>query len=69
MTPDHLRGRITRKFEQINVGVDIGVAQHRHPALARTEEFARAAQRQILSRDLEPVGILVDDFHALPRGF
>ena len=44
-----------RHRDQFLVPREVGEAQHRKPALARAEDFAGAAQSQILLGDTEPV--------------
>src|SRR5882762_2871260 len=67
MITQQLRRDIARRFEKIDILFQIGEAQHRHAALARTQQLPRAAQAQIVARDLEAVGILVDDAQTLAR--
>ena len=59
--------RRARRVEQSGVGFEVGVAQQRHAALAAAEEFAGAAQAQVLAGDLEAVGVLEDDLQARAR--
>ena len=49
----------------VRVALEVGEAQQRHADLARAEELAGTADQQVLARDLEAVGVLVD--HLEPR--
>ena len=55
-----------RLFDQRGV-FEVGVAQERQAALPGPDEFAGAAQAQVLARDLETVGALEDHFQARAR--
>ena len=46
---------VARFFEQIDIGDEIGKAQHRHAALPRAEQLAGTAHAQIMPRDFESV--------------
>src|SRR5688572_28336224 len=64
----HELGRGThRGLDEIPVPLEIGEAQERRAALPLAEELARTAQLQVLARDLEAVGALVDHLQPLPR--
>src|SRR3954470_738740 len=62
-----LRRRRAGRLDQIDVALEVGEAQQRRAALALAEEFAGAALLQIVARDLEAVGVLVDDLQAGSR--
>src|SRR6476659_11215402 len=51
--------RVARLLDQRDVALEIREAQQRHTGLTRSQEFAGAADQQVLSRDLEAVGRLI----------
>jgi len=46
---------VVRNGEQIFMRGEIGQAEHRHAALARTENLAGAAEPEVFFGDAEPV--------------
>ena len=62
-------GDLPRLVQQVFVCADVGEAQHRDAALPRAQQLTRTAQSQIMLRDGEAVGALIDDFQARPRQF
>src|SRR5689334_16330161 len=63
-----LVGDVARLLDQRGIALEVGEAQERHAGSSRAEELARPADRKILPRDLEAVGVLVDHLQALARG-
>src|SRR6185312_16819074 len=59
--------RVARLLDQRDVALEVREAQQRHAGLTRTQEFAGAADQQVLPRDLEAVGRLVEHLQALLR--
>ncbi len=55
-----LVGGVARLLDQRDVLLEIGEAQQRHARLPRAQEFAGAADDEVLPRDLEAVVVLVD---------
>ncbi len=64
---DDSEGVAARELEQGVVVNNIRNAQFRQAMLPRAEEFARAAQLQVLLRDAEAVGRRADDVQPLAR--
>ena len=53
------------RCHQIGVGLQVGIAQQRHAALAAADKLARTPQLQVLAGDLETVGMLENDLQTL----
>src|SRR5690348_11373011 len=64
---EELVGDAACGLQQVGIALEVGEAQQRRAALPGAEEFARAAQREVLARDLEAVVALVDDLQTLAR--
>ena len=68
-----LRGELPCVFQQFQILLQIGKAQHHRAALAHAQKVARAADFQILPRDFKAVGVFVNHFEPLfahlPQGF
>src|SRR5687767_15572869 len=62
-----LGGGTRRGLDEVPVPLEIGEAQERRATLPLAEKLARTAQLQVLARDLEAVGALVDHLEPLPR--
>lgn len=61
-------GQLLGLFDQVGVGVEVGVTQQGDAALAAADKFAGAAQFKVLPGDFKAVGVFVDDFQALAGG-
>ena len=57
----HFVSDVARLVQKFVILAQIGEAQHGHTALPRAQQFAGAAQAQVMLRYLEAVGVLVDD--------
>src|SRR5690348_14093346 len=69
VTLDHLLGRRDRHPHEITIALDVGEAQQGFAALALAEILAGPSLLEILLRDHESIGVLVDDLEAIARGF
>src|SRR5690606_10483952 len=65
---EQVLGQLARRLDQFGIAVEVGIAQQRHAALARTNELARAADLEVLARDREAVGVLEDDLEPRTPG-
>ena len=65
MLDQHGLGYLARHVDQIGIQFQIGIAQQRHAALPRPDEFARPSNLQVLAGDLEAVGVLENDLQPL----
>src|SRR5262245_22128287 len=66
--PQKRVGRVAGLLDQRRIALQIREAQQRNTGLLCAEEFTRAANDEILARDLEAVAVLVDDLEARFRG-
>src|SRR3954466_15248142 len=65
---DQLRGSTACRLDQRAVAAEVGEAEQRVAALPLADVFARAAQLEVVTRDLESIAVLVDHLEPRARG-